>query len=256
MVEYTVAKGADETNQIDGNIYVGRIQNVLPGMELAFVDIGIPKNAVLYAATSRSTPKTSRARPSNDKRIEEMIKSGQTIICQVTKNAIGAKGARSPKRSPPRALRGARAELVDHRHLQAPARRRATRLRKIIDDVKPERHGIIIRTAAEGVTADDLARDVSSLAEKWSAIEAEGPSPISRASSTATSTSRCACCAKSSTTTTAGSSLTTGALREGARVRAGGQPRVGRPHRVLRPRDRRAAALRALLRPRAAAPGP
>ena len=48
MVEYTVAKNADETNQIDGNIYVGRIQNVLPGMELAFVDIGIPKNAVLY----------------------------------------------------------------------------------------------------------------------------------------------------------------------------------------------------------------
>ena len=48
MVEYTVAKAADETNQIDGNIYVGRIQNVLPGMELAFVDIGIPKNAVLY----------------------------------------------------------------------------------------------------------------------------------------------------------------------------------------------------------------
>ena len=48
MVEYTVAKGADETNQIDGNIYLGRIQNVLPGMELAFVDIGIPKNGVLY----------------------------------------------------------------------------------------------------------------------------------------------------------------------------------------------------------------
>ncbi|HET9089680.1 MAG TPA: ribonuclease E/G, partial [Acidimicrobiales bacterium] len=94
MVEYTVAKAADETNQIDGNIYVGRIQNVLPGMELAFVDIGIPKNAVLYRGdVSFDTDDVDGPTPSN-RRIEEMIRAGQTIICQVTKNAIGAKGAR------------------------------------------------------------------------------------------------------------------------------------------------------------------
>ena len=71
------------------------------------------------------------------------------------------------------------------------------RLRKIIDEVKPERHGIIIRTAAEGVNAEDLARDVTSLVEKWSAIEVEVARPTSPASSTATSTSPCASCEKS-----------------------------------------------------------
>jgi ribonuclease E len=93
MVEYTVAKGADETNQIDGNIYRGRVQNVLPGMELAFVDIGIPKNAVLYRGDVPSTDDVEGA-PSGTTRIEEMIKPDRPIICQVTKNAIGAKGAR------------------------------------------------------------------------------------------------------------------------------------------------------------------
>ena len=94
MVEYTVAKAADETNQIDGNIYVGRIQNVLPGMELAFVDIGIPKNAVLYRGDVSLADDDIEGRAPSDKRIEQMIRSGQTIVCQVTKNAIGAKGAR------------------------------------------------------------------------------------------------------------------------------------------------------------------
>ena len=174
MVEYTVAKGADETNQIDGNIYLGRIQNVLPGMELAFVDIGIPKNGVLYRGDVTFEAEEVEGAPSNDKRIEEMIKSGQTIICQVTKNAIGAKGARLTQEV---SIPGRFAVLVPNSSTIGISKRlpdgERRRLRKIIDDVKPERHGIIIRTAAEGVTADDLARDVSSLAEKWSAIEAE-----------------------------------------------------------------------------------
>ena len=174
MVEYTVAKAADETNQIDGNIYVGRIQNVLPGMELAFVDIGIPKNAVLYRGDISFDIDDVEGPSSNDKRIEQMIKSGQTIICQVTKNAIGAKGARLTQEV---SLPGRFAVLVPNSSTIGISKRlpdgERRRLRKIIDDVKPERHGIIIRTAAEGVTADDLARDVSSLAEKWGAIEAE-----------------------------------------------------------------------------------
>jgi ribonuclease E len=174
MVEYTVAKAADETNQIDGNIYVGRIQNVLPGMELAFVDIGIPKNAVLYRGDVSLNDDDIEGSSSGDKRIEQMIRSGQTIICQVTKNAIGAKGARLTQEV---SLPGRFAVLVPNSSTIGISKRlpdgERRRLRKIIDNVKPERHGIIIRTAAEGVAADDLARDVTSLCEKWDAIETE-----------------------------------------------------------------------------------
>ncbi|HQT99941.1 MAG TPA: Rne/Rng family ribonuclease [Acidimicrobiales bacterium] len=173
MVEYTVAKQADETNQIDGNIYVGRIQNVLPGMELAFVDIGIPKNAVLYRGDV-SFDSEEVEHSTNNKRIEEMIRAGQTVLCQVTKNAIGAKGARLTQEV---SLPGRFAVLVPNSSTIGISKRLADgerrRLRKIIDDIKPDRHGIIIRTAAEGVSAEDLSRDVASLAEKWAAIEAE-----------------------------------------------------------------------------------
>lgn len=174
MVEYTVAKAADETNQIDGNIYVGRIQNVLPGMELAFVDIGIPKNAVLYRGDISFDNEDVEGTGQNDKRIEQMIRSGQTVVCQVTKNAIGAKGARLTQEV---SIPGRFAVLVPNSSTIGISKRlpdgERRRLRKIIDEVKPERHGIIIRTAAEGVTAEDLARDVTSLSEKWAAIEAE-----------------------------------------------------------------------------------
>ena len=175
LVEYTVAKAADETSQIDGNIYVGRIQNVLPGMELAFVDIGIPKNAVLYRADISLNDEDLETSPKNsDRRIEQLIKSGQTIICQVTKNAIGAKGARLTQEV---SLPGRFAVLVPNSNTIGISKRlpdgERRRLRRIIDEVKPERHGIIIRTAAEGVSEADLARDVTSLCAKWDAIEAE-----------------------------------------------------------------------------------
>jgi len=173
LVEYTVAKKADETNQIDGNIYVGRIQNVLPGMELAFVDIGIPKNAVLYRADITPTGDDLET-SGGEKRIEQMIRAGQTVICQVTKNAIGAKGARLTQDV---SLPGRFAVLVPNSTTIGISKRlpdgERRRLRRIIDEVKPERHGIIIRTAAEGVSEADLARDVASLSAKWDAIEAE-----------------------------------------------------------------------------------
>ncbi|MHB1969221.1 MAG: Rne/Rng family ribonuclease [Acidimicrobiales bacterium] len=173
MVEYVLAKTADETSQIDGNIYVGRIQNVLPGMELAFVDIGIPKNAVLYRGDVAYDADDLEG-PVKDMRIEQMIRAGQTIICQVTKNAIGAKGARLTQEV---SLPGRFVVLVPNSTTIGISKRlpdgERRRLRKIIDDVKPERHGLIVRTAAEGVSADDLARDVASLCEKWEAIEAE-----------------------------------------------------------------------------------
>lgn len=176
LVEFRVAKASDETNQIDGNIYLGRIQNVLPGMELAFVDIGIPKNAVLYRAdvSINTEDLDGTSNSNNGKRIEEMLKSGQTVVCQITKNAIGAKGARLTQEV---SLPGRFAVLVPNSSTVGISKRlgdnERRRLRKIIDEVKPERHGIIIRTAAEGVSADDLSRDVKALAETWEAIEGE-----------------------------------------------------------------------------------
>ena len=96
LVEHYVARGSDETTQIDVNIYWGRVQNVLPGMEAAFVDIGIPKNAVLYRGDVRYDRDDVEGGGSagDQPRIEEVLRPGQSILCQVTKNPIGAKGAR------------------------------------------------------------------------------------------------------------------------------------------------------------------
>ena len=178
LVEHYVSRAADDTNQIDGNVYRGRVQNVLPGMEAAFVDIGIPKNAVLYRGDVRYDRDdieggggggSSAAQP----RIEDVLKAGQTIMCQVTKNPIGAKGARLTQEV---SLPGRFAVLVPNSSAFGISKRlgdnERRRLRRIIDEVKPAGHGMIVRTAAEGVSADELQRDVETLLEQWKAIEA------------------------------------------------------------------------------------
>jgi ribonuclease E len=177
LVEHYVSRAADDTNQIDGNVYRGRVQNVLPGMEAAFVDIGIPKNAVLYRGDVRYDRDdiegggggSSAAQP----RIEDVLKAGQTILCQVTKNPIGAKGARLTQEV---SLPGRFAVLVPNSSAFGISKRlgdnERRRLRRIIDEVKPAGHGMIVRTAAEGVSADELQRDVETLLEQWKAIEA------------------------------------------------------------------------------------
>jgi len=178
LVEHYVSRAADDTNQIDGNVYRGRVQNVLPGMEAAFIDIGIPKNAVLYRGDVRYDREdiegggggSSAAQP----RIEDVLKAGQTILCQVTKNPIGAKGARLTQEV---SLPGRFAVLVPNSTAFGISKRlgdtERRRLRRIIDEVKPAGHGMIVRTAAEGVSADELQRDVETLLEQWGAIEAE-----------------------------------------------------------------------------------
>ena len=97
LIEHYVSRPADDVGQIHGNIYLGKVQNVLPGMEAAFVDIGTPKNAVLYRGDvhfdADEVEGGGKGKQSN-LRIEQMLKAKQTIICQVTKNPIGAKGAR------------------------------------------------------------------------------------------------------------------------------------------------------------------
>jgi ribonuclease E len=175
LVEHYVARVADETSQIDGNIYRGRVQNVLPGMEAAFVDIGIPKNAVLYRGDVRYDLDDVEGGASNAQpRIEDVLRPGQVILCQVTKNPIGAKGARLTQEV---SLPGRFAVLVPNSSAFGISKRlgdtERRRLRRIVDEVRPQGHGLIVRTAAEGATADELQRDVGNLLSQWKVIEEE-----------------------------------------------------------------------------------
>ena len=144
-------------------------------MEAAFIDIGIPKNAVLYRGDVRYDRDDIEAGSAKEQpRIEDVLRAGQTILCQVTKNPIGAKGARLTQEV---SLPGRFAVLVPNSTTFGISKRlgdnERRRLRRIIDEVKPEGHGLIVRTAAEGATADELQRDVSSLLEQWMVIERE-----------------------------------------------------------------------------------
>ena len=126
LVEHYVSRAADDTTQIDGNIYRGRVQNVLPGMEAAFIDIGTPKNAVLYHGDVRYDTDDVETGTRGQPRIEQLLRPGQTILCQVTKNPIGAKGARLTQEV---SLPGRFVVLVPNstrlRDLEAPRRQRA-----------------------------------------------------------------------------------------------------------------------------------
>ncbi len=191
LIEHYVSRPADDANQIDGNIYLGRVQNVLPGMEAAFVDIGTPKNAVLYRgdvrydrddieSSSPGTPDGSEAGPTRGKlpgaarnaRIEQLLKNGQTVLCQVVKNPIGTKGARLSQEV---SLPGRFVVLIPGSDTYGISKRlgdeERKRLRRILDEIRPAGHGLIVRTAAEGATADELRRDVLRLAGQWERIE-------------------------------------------------------------------------------------
>ena len=91
LIEFYVSRPADDISEIHGNIYLGRVENVLPGMEAAFVDIGTPKNAVLYQS---DLIKNASSKSNETIRIEEALKNKESILCQVTKNPIAHKGAR------------------------------------------------------------------------------------------------------------------------------------------------------------------
>jgi ribonuclease E len=165
LVQHFVSRPQNETTQIDGNIYLGRVQNVLPGMEAAFVDIGIPKNAVLYRGDVRyDTDDVDAGVRKAEPRIEEVLRPGQLILCQVTKNPIGAKGARLTQEV---SLPGRFVVLVPNSDAVGISKRlgdnERRRLRKIVDAVRPSGHGLIVRTAAEGATEAELRRDVDGL---------------------------------------------------------------------------------------------
>ncbi len=174
LVEHYISRASDDATQIDGNIYRGRVQNVLPGMEAAFIDIGTPKNAVLYHGDVRYDTDDIESGSSGQPRIEQLLRPGQTILCQVTKNPIGAKGARLTQEV---SLPGRFVVLVPNSSAYGISKRledgERKRLRKIVDAVRPPGHGLIVRTAAAGASAEELGNDVQRLVEQWETIAGE-----------------------------------------------------------------------------------
>jgi ribonuclease E len=170
LIEHYVSRPADDVTQIHGNIYLGRVQNVLPGMEAAFVDIGTPKNAVLYRGDVQYDAEDIEEK---DPRIEHILKAKQSIVCQVTKNPIAHKGARLTQEV---SLPGRFVVLIPNSKTYGISKRlpddERRRLRQILDRVKPAEHGIIVRTAAEGVTAEEIEADVRRLLDQWAQIDA------------------------------------------------------------------------------------
>jgi len=173
LIEHYVSRPADDVSQIHGNIYVGKVQNVLPGMEAAFVDIGTPKNAVLYRGDVQYDQEDI-VQKHDQPRIEQMLRSKQLIVCQVTKNPIGAKGARLTQEV---SLPGRFVVLIPNSKTYGISKRLPDdvrkRLRNILDRVKPAEHGLIVRTAAENATEHELRADMTRLLDQWNGIEAK-----------------------------------------------------------------------------------
>jgi ribonuclease E len=171
LIEHYVSRPQDDSLQIHGNIYLGRVQNVLPGMEAAFVDIGTPKNAVLYRGDVQFDADDVDA-GAGPARIEQILKARQSIVCQVTKNPIGAKGARLTQEV---SLPGRFVVLIPNSSTYGISKRLSEeerkRLRNILDKIKPAEHGLIVRTAAEGATREELERDVTRLLNQWQRID-------------------------------------------------------------------------------------
>jgi ribonuclease E len=177
LVEHYVSRASSGT--MAGNVYLGKVQNVLPSMEAAFVDIGRGRNAVLYAGEVNwdTTGLEGRARS-----IEQALKSGDSVPVQVTKDPIGHKGARLTSHV---ALSGRHLVYVPHGNASGISRKlpdtERKRLRDILKMLVPDGAGVIVRTAAEGATEDELARDVKRLQAQWEDIQrkaAEGGAPV------------------------------------------------------------------------------
>ena len=171
LVEHYVAQSQEAS--LIGNVYLGKVQNVLPSMEAAFVDIGRGRNAVLYsgevdweAAAENSAEGKSQAR-----RIELALKPGDKVLVQVTKDPIGHKGARLTSQV---SLPGRYLVYVPNGSMNGISRKlpdtERARLKKILKEVLPDNAGVIVRTAAEGATDEQLTLDVNRLTAQWSAV--------------------------------------------------------------------------------------
>ncbi len=167
LVEHYVAR-PDRTSMV-GNIYLAKVRNVLPGMEASFLDFGAQKNGVLYAA---DVAYDKKKHPKGPPRIEEAIKEGDEVLVQVVKDPMGAKGARLTGNP---SLPGRYLVLVPDSDTNGISRRlpeeERIRLREIIEKVKPEGFGVIVRTAALHASAEDIAADISRLVKIWDEIK-------------------------------------------------------------------------------------
>ena len=169
LVEHYVTRGSNAS--MVGNVYLGRVQNVLPSMEAAFVDIGRGRNAVLYAGEVNWDAAGLEGQP---KRIELALKSGDPVLVQVTKDPVGQKGARLTSQIslpgrflvyvPDGSMTGISRKLPDTER---------SRLKSILKGVMPEGAGVIVRTAAEGAPQEALEDDVRRLATLWEDIQAK-----------------------------------------------------------------------------------
>jgi ribonuclease E len=166
LVEHYVTRTG--TRSMVGNVYLGKVQNVLPGMEAAFIDVGRGRNAVLYAGEVSYDEDVE----AGGRRIEAVLKPGQSVLVQVTKDPLRGKGARLTAQVsiPGRYLvyvpDGSASGIS--RRLPDPERER---LRRIVKRIRPSEAGVIVRTAAEGATEEDLATDLERLKKTWDSIK-------------------------------------------------------------------------------------
>ncbi|HLS15909.1 MAG TPA: Rne/Rng family ribonuclease, partial [Beutenbergiaceae bacterium] len=167
LVEHYVARKSQAS--MVGNVYLGRVQNVLPSMEAAFIDVGKGRNAVLYAGEVNWDAAGLEGQP---RRIEQALASGDSVLVQVTKDPVGHKGARLTSQI---TLAGRYLVLVPSGSMTGISRKlpdtERNRLKKLLKEIVPDGQGVIVRTAAEGASEDELRRDVERLTKQWAEIE-------------------------------------------------------------------------------------
>ncbi|HET8960530.1 Rne/Rng family ribonuclease [Nocardioides sp.] len=176
LVEHYVAR--ESQTSLIGNVYLGRVQNVLPSMEAAFIDIGKGRNAVLYAGEVNWSALGHK--DGQPRKIESVLSSGQSVLVQVTKDPVGHKGARLTSQI---SLAGRFLVYVPDGTTSGISRKlpdtERTRLKTLLKEIVPDSAGVIVRTAAEGASEDELTRDVERLKARWEDIDskAKGKSP-------------------------------------------------------------------------------
>ncbi|WP_320535797.1 Rne/Rng family ribonuclease [Pseudarthrobacter sp. IC2-21] len=172
LAEHFVSK--TQQDSLIGNVYLGKVQNVLPSMEAAFVDIGRGRNAVLYAGEVNWDAVNLEGK---QRRIENALKSGDTVLVQVTKDPVGHKGARLTSQI---SLPGRYLVYVPGGSMTGISRKlpdvERNRLKRILKDRLPEHAGVIVRTAAEGASEEELTHDINRLRAQWEGIESQSTS--------------------------------------------------------------------------------
>ncbi|WP_181784762.1 Rne/Rng family ribonuclease, partial [Pseudonocardia pini] len=169
LVEHFIAGGAQQNSSMVGNIYLGRVQNVLPSMEAAFVDIGRGRNAVLYAG---EVDWDAAGLNGKARRIEQALSSGDSVLVQVTKDPVGHKGARLTTQI---SLAGRFLVYVPSGGAAGISRKlpdvERKRLKDMLKEIVPSEAGVIIRTASEGVSHEALEQDVRRLQAQWEVVK-------------------------------------------------------------------------------------